>query len=244
MRRRVILGLLAAVLAVAGFGLADAYLKQEAASALAGERPVSVLVAARAIPAGTRASAAVRAGLLEAERFPAASVPAGAVTAVTPALSRLVTDAVLQPGEILTRAALGNRARDTSGLAVPPGMVVVTVQFCLAQAVAGYVKAGSQVAVYGTPGGSGCGTSRAAGTLKARLILPRVLVLATGPAPAVAPPASTGIGSSQQVQATLLLTVAIPQADAAPLITLAASGAPYLALLAPSGSVLPASAGR
>ena len=242
MKRRIVLGLAALVFAVAGFGFAAAYVKQAAARALDGQRPVSVLVAARAIPAGTRTSAAVQAGLLTPERFPASAIPAGAVTSVTPALARLVTDGVIGRGEILTRARLGNRARVTSGLAVPSGMVVVTVQFCLAQAVAGYVKAGSQVAVYGTQGSGGCGSGRTAtGTPRARLVLTRILVLATGPAPAIAPSPSAGIGSSQQVQATVLLTVAVPQADVPALIALTA---PYLALLPPSGKVTPASAGH
>lgn len=244
MKRRVITGFAAVLIGLAGTAAASAWLKHAAARNLASLNPVAVLVAARSIPAGTTAGAANRGGMLKPQRFPASSLPPGAVTAVTSALSRLVTDAALAPGQILTRAMLGNRVRDTSGLAVPAGTVVVTVQFCLAQAVAGYVKAGSQVAVYGTSG-TGCTASRTAGSAPhARLILPRLLVLATGPAPAAGPSSPAGLGSSQQAQQVILLTVAVPAASAAALIALAAGGDPYLALLTPSAQVTPASAGH
>jgi pilus assembly protein CpaB len=226
--------LAAAVIGIAATYAAHGYVKQAAARAVAGQQAVTVMVAARAIPAGTAASTAERGGALRAEQFPAAAVPPGAVRSVTAKLGGLVTSHAVPSGEILLRASLVQAARTTSGLNVPPGMVVVTVQFCLAQAVAGYVRSGSQVAVFGITGtgaAPSCGSPHLDGA-RTRLVLPRVQVLAAGPAPALAAPAQ-GISSAQQVQATLLLTLAVTRAQAAELIALTARGMPYLALLTP-----------
>lgn len=230
MRRRVLSGLLAAVLAIAAAAAADAAVKQARATAVAGLQPVTVLIAQRDIPAGTRAGAALASGFLRDEQYPRASVPPGALAALTAATSGLLTDASLSPGSILTRATLGGRARTTSGLPVPSGLIVVTVQVCTAQAVAGYVQAGSHVAVYSAAGS--CGTSQAGA--RAHLVIARVLVLATGLAPAIAPPPA-GIGSSSQQSATILITLAVAPADVPAVMALGESA--YLALL--TGQVTP-----
>ena len=41
-------------------------------------------------------------------------------------------------------------AQETSGLPIPSGMVAVTIKLCLPEAVAGNIKAGSQVEVFDT----------------------------------------------------------------------------------------------
>src|SRR6266567_3298403 len=150
MNRRVLAIALAVVLAVIGTGAVLLYVKQADTRALAGQKAVTVLVAQKMIPAGTPAIGAQRDGSLRGEKLPAGSVPADAVATVTPDLTALVLSAALQPGQLLLRTMLVPAAQTTNGMAIPDGMVAVTIPLCVPEDVAGNVQAGSQVAVFDT----------------------------------------------------------------------------------------------
>jgi pilus assembly protein CpaB len=251
MKRRLVIIVLALILAAVGAGGVLAYAKGANARAIAGMKAVSVLVAQKAIPAGTAAGAATRGGLLASQTLPASSVPADALSAITAGMSSLVFSADLAPGQVLLRPMLVTAAQTTSGLAIPPGMMALTVSFCLPEVVAGSVQGGSQVAVFDTVGfSSGAGTISAgpgctgahtqiSGTIKTRVVLTRVLVLAVGTAPAggttststTSSSALNGSSSSSSGQAGTLVTLAVTQAQAEQLIQMTETGMPYLALL-------------
>ncbi len=250
MRRRVLTIVLAVLLAVLGTGAVLVYVHQADARALAGQRAVTVLVAGQAVPAGTRAAEARRAGLLTSQTLPASSVPADAVRSITPDLSGLVTSTQLPPGQLLLRPLLvtAAQAAGSGSLAIPKGLVAVTVPLCLPQAVAGYVQAGSSVAVFDTystrnlqvtQSCSGSGQSQSAqvsGGVRTRLVLPRVLVLSvgTGTASGSATTTAAGGSSASGTSGAVLVTMAVSQTDAERLILLTETGLPYMALLAPS----------
>jgi pilus assembly protein CpaB len=257
-RRRALTVALAVLLAVLGTTGVMAYVRQADTRAIAGMKAVSVLVATRLIPAGTSAGAAEQAGLLSGQKLPAGSVPADAVLSLTPGLSSLVMSADVQPGQLLLRPMLVAAAQVTSGLPIPAGMVAVTVQVCLPEAVAGYLHPGSQVAVFDTlaPGGasnsssggltaqpncSGPHTQQQLGAARTRIMLPKVQVLAVGQAGGQSQAKSTGFGasSSATTQNTVLVTLAVSQPDAERLILLAETGLPYLALLTDSSRTGP-----
>src|SRR5262249_34154121 len=143
----------------------------------------------------------------------------------------------------------------TGALAIPNGMVAVTVATCMPGAVAGYVQPGSRVAVFGTysdiknNGSQSCGSSSGSpggggqtnlAHVHTRILLPRVQVLAVGAAPvsdqnaASSGTTSPNGSSSTPSQNTVMVTLAVSQADAERLITLDSSGLTYLALLTPS----------
>ena len=95
-------------------------------------------------------------------------------------------------------------AQATAGIAIPPGMVAVTVELCMPEAVAGYVRPGSHVAVSDTyaPGaGTGALTAQPNCTephqqqefnsAHTRVVLPKVLVISVGTA--TAPVASNSL---------------------------------------------------
>lgn len=215
MRRRIGIVIVAIALAIVGTVAVLAYVRQADQRALAGQKGVTVLVAADQIPAGTSAGTAMQDGLLTGKVFPASSVPSDAVTSVGPGLSDLVLSAALAPGELLTRSLLVTSVQSASGLAVPRGMIAVTLQLCLPQTVAGNIHAGSRVAVFdtypavgtlsvaacswtyqqgtgnsGNSGGTGStGTAGSAGSagnnVRTRLVLSDVQVLAVGQAGAV-----------------------------------------------------------
>jgi pilus assembly protein CpaB len=248
MKRRLLTIGLALVLAVIGTSGVLAYVKQADARAITGLKAVSVLVAQKLIPSGTSAGAALRGGLLAAEKLPVSSVPSGAVRSVTGALVPLVTSAAIQPGQLLLRAMLVKTAvHAPGGVTLPPGMIEVTIAFCLPEMVAGSVQAGSQVAVFdtvgtGTSGGLSAGPActgshqqELGGAVRTRVVLPRVQVMSVGtasaggsatPAPAIGSSSSAASG-----QGSTLVTLAVSQANAERLIQLSEIGLPYLALL-------------
>src|SRR5215469_7738254 len=155
MKRALTIGL-AVLLAILGTIGVLVYVNQANTRALAGQRAVSVLVAKSLIPAGTSAADAQVQGLLTLERLPASSVPDGTLASVTPDVGGLVTDANVEPGQLLLRPMLVTAAQSANGLAVPPGMFAISIQFCVPEAVAGNVHPGSEVAVFYTtvPSGS------------------------------------------------------------------------------------------
>ena len=259
MRRRVLTVALALVLAGLGTAGVLAYVHKADSRALQGMRAVSVLVAQQQIPAGTSASSAQQGGLLRSETLPASSVPLNAVRSITPVLGSLVLSAQIHPGQLLLRPMLVSPAQVTAtgALAIPKGMVAVTIPLCLPEAVAGYVQPGSQVAVFDTyPTKKASlqetcdqsGQSHQAqgpGAVITRILLPRVLVLATGQAAASGTTSTTASGGvfSHNGQTdpgvsgpagAVLVTMAVSQADAERLILVTRAGLPYLALLTSS----------
>jgi pilus assembly protein CpaB len=254
MKRRGLTIALAVLLAVLGTGGVLAYVNHANARALAGQQAVTVLVARQVIPAGTSAADAQAQGLLSTERLPSASVPADALTGLTPAISSLVTDADVQPGQLLLRPMLVTSVQNTSGLAIPHGMLAVALQFCVPEAVAGHLQPGSQVAVSETTVSGSSNSNNSSLTAQAacngphalsgqdastKLVLPKVKVLAVGPGTGgqggTSTSTSTSTSNSGSGQNTLgLITLAVSQAEASQLIQLTENGLPYLALLAGS----------
>jgi pilus assembly protein CpaB len=250
MTRRIITIAAAVLLAVLGaVGVLD-YVHQADQRAVAGMRAVSAYVATAQIPSGTVAELAVRDGLLVRQQFPASSVPTDAVRSLTPSLSSLVLTSGLASGQLLLSPMLGSSVQTSAALPVPAGMVAVTVQFCVQQAVANFVSPGSQVAIFNTfingkstTGACSVGTAPQAGAVPhARIVLPKVLVLAVGEGTATPPSSNTTTAdgpvtsTSGSAPSTIYLTMAVSQADAETLIELAETGSPYLALLTSASS--------
>jgi pilus assembly protein CpaB len=247
MKRRLLIIVLALILAAVGTSGVLAYVKGANARAIAGMKAVSVLIAQKTIPAGTAAGSALRGGLLASQTLPASSVPANALSAIPADMSSLVLSADLQPGQVLLRPMLVTAAQTTSGLAIPPGMMALTLGFCLPEVVAGAVQVGSQVAVFDTASNStisaepGCSGAHAeiTGTTKTRVVLTRVLVLSVGAAPAGGTTSTSTTTSSSALSGSsspssgggTLVTLAVTQAQAEQLIQMTETGLPYLALL-------------
>ena len=256
MKRRVLTVTLALLLAVLGTVGVLAYVHGANARAVAGVKAVSTLVAQQPIPAGTSASTAMHEGLLASQQLPASSVPSNAVRSITPELSSLVMSANVPSGQLLLRPMLVTAAQATGAgtLAIPKGMVAVTIPLCLPEAVAGYVQPGSQVAVFDTystaklsvqencSGTSQSHQSTAQGLIVTRIVLPRVLVLSVGSAPTNGTNGTSGSSNSAEASSTtttstsgpVLVTMAVNQANAERLILLTETGVSYLALLTPS----------
>lgn len=256
MTRRILTIVLAIVLAVIATGAVLLYVKGADNRALKGQHPVSVLVANQQVPAGITAGTALADGMFTRQMLPARSVPSDAVRAITPQLKALVLSSELPSGQLLLRPILVTALAAHTGIAIPAGMVALSLQFCLARDVSGYVQPGSEVAVFNTfvvgPSGSaskscnGISAQQGVKGAKTRLVLPKVKVLAVGPAtPATGTSGTTATSTafSQSSAAQLstdtimLITVAVNQTEAEQLIHLDELQVPYLALVTPSSKV-------
>ena len=257
MKRRVLTIVLAVTLAVLEALAVLAYVNQADARAVEGQKAVTVLVVGKAIPSGTTARDAKSS--LRKETLPASSVSSDAVAEITPDQDSLVISTDLSPGQLLLRSMLVPAAQAAGGLAIPEGKVAVTITLCGPEAVAGNVRVGSQVAVFGTvvAGGTGDVTAQpnctgqhkqqvGKGIGNTRVVVPKVRVLAIGPASSATPQTdakttnstlSQGAASAQNDMT--LVTVAVNQDDAERLILLTQTGLPYLALLGPSAQIKP-----
>ncbi len=256
MRHRGLTIALAVLLAVLGTVGVLAYVSHANSRAIAGQKAVTVVIAKKLIPSGTTATAAQQQGLLGSETLPAVSVPADAVTTVTADLGGLVTSSDVQPGQLLLRPMLVTQSQTTSGLTIPPGMVAVSILFCLPEAVAGNVHVGSQVAVFDTiasgsttmtaqPACTGPHQWLAGDTATTRLVLPKVTVLQVGTATGSSGGSSgSALGaSSGNSQNTQLVTMAVSQTDAQRLILMTQDSLPYLALVNGGSSLTVANPG-
>jgi pilus assembly protein CpaB len=234
---------LAIVMAMIGVGVVLIYVKGADQRAIAGQKAVSVLVATQQVPAGTTAGTALSEGLIASQRLPAQSVPSDAVLSITPDVRGLVFSSNLPSGELVLRPILVTAVAGSTGLPVPTGKVAVTILMCVQKAVADYISAGAQIAIFNTyykaPPGTvtsscaGTNFSKGAAFIHTRLVLNDVPVLAVGtPVPAGQATATGAVSSVAQT--TVLVTVALNQLDAERLIELAESGLTYMALVTSS----------
>jgi pilus assembly protein CpaB len=239
------------MLALIGVVAVLVYARQANSRAVAGMKAETVLAATRAIPAGKSLGAAWSEGLLTTEKVPASSlsrvVP---VQSVTDKNRNLVMSGPVGSGQLLLQNMLGSAASVTANgsLPIPAGMVAVTVQMCVQEAVADYITAGSDVAVFDTyVTGKGPQPQRNCDVthtgilpplMATRIVLTKAHVLAIGASPAATgtsagSPSTVTDPTSSSVQGSVLVTLAVDQADAERLISIDELGLPYMALLTP-----------
>src|ERR1041385_3905673 len=150
MTRRIIGVLLAVILAVLGTASVLYYVGHVRSTVADGQKAVRVLVASDRIPAGTTGAHMRSGGMVSEIVVPASTVPADALSAIPIDLDTLVLTSDAQPRPILLRGMFGQPTTPSGGLTIPEGMVAVTVQVGIPEQVAGYVRPGSQVAVFVT----------------------------------------------------------------------------------------------
>ena len=146
MKRRVIGVFLALVMALGGTVLVASFVKSAEARALAGEELVDVLVVQDSVAAGLTTEEVEL--LVAIEQVPLKVRADDALTDLT-AVEGLVTQISLNPGEQVTATRfvapdLLTRTR----VAVPPGMIEVTVSLAPERAVGGALLPGDSVAVF------------------------------------------------------------------------------------------------
>lgn len=262
MKRRIVLVAVALVLALVGVTAIRSYVGKADARAVADLDPIQAYVATTAIPAGTTLKDAVAQGLATTETLPRKTVPVDAVIQVTPTLGSLVATGVVPAGSLLLQSAFGQREQHAEdGLPLPKGAMAVTVSLDDPARVAGFVRPGSEIAIfdtYNTLRGIGAdghpatgnhdtasGDGLAMGDTKehvTRLLLARVSVIAIGSTVAGATSTAPADGSSGGASSSsngVLVTVALRQHDAEKLILASQTGTLYLGLLNQASQVTP-----
>jgi pilus assembly protein CpaB len=245
MTRRIIGVLLAVILAALGTGAVLYYVAHVRNEVAAGQKAVRILVAVDRIPAGTTGAHLRTAQLVTQIVVPAATVPDDALSTLPADLDTLVLTSDAQPRQILMRGMFGQPTTLSGGLTIPEGMVAVTVQVGIPEQVAGYVRPGSQVAVFVTytPTTGAVTSSNAAKAT--RVLLPRAEVIATGAyfTDGATSSDQNGNGNGSNGDAaggqTMVVTLAVVQLDAERLIQAVRTGDIYFALLTDSSNVKP-----
>ena len=111
MGRRTILLIAALVVAALGTALVFMYANRADERAQAGAEQVQVLVATAGIAAGTTGAAVAESGTVELRTLPAASVPPGALSDLTP-VTDLITISSIFTGQVLIQPMFGTQQAD------------------------------------------------------------------------------------------------------------------------------------
>lgn len=204
-----------------GAGLAAALLafvlvRSRTASGPAAPELISVVIAARDIPARTRLTA----GLLQVRRVSPADAPEGTIASPAELVGRVVLNPVLTGKAILTPIVAAPGAALGMAFSLPPSQRAVTVALDPADGVDEFARPGDHVDILATdePG---------SGPAESRTVLQNVALLAVGSQTssedAAVPAPATGAGASH-------VTVAVSPLQAQALVLAAARGKIHLAL--------------
>jgi Flp pilus assembly protein CpaB len=253
MRRRIILMLVAAVMAGFSSLAVVAYGHSADQRALNGAQGTWVLLATANIPADTTGADIRSRKLVRQVLMPARSVPSGALSKLDATFDRLTLNAGLQPDQILMEGQFDHPAPATASpsptFQLPAGKIAVAVDLTIARQVAGNVDTGAVVTIFLTKP-NGTDTRDQTTTI----VIPKTTVISVGerPKPTVAAPTPSGTGatviptvvSSAPVDATAgldryVVTVAVTQSEAEKLINGYNTGELHLGLVA-TPSVSPA----
>jgi pilus assembly protein CpaB len=225
MDRRRLLLILAVFVAVIGTALVFLYVKGADGRAKSSVANVSVLQASQNIAAGETYDSALAAGKIVQAQVPQNVVAAneGAVSSATQLKGTIVSVPIFS-GQVIVESQFGDSvAAANSSLAIPKGMIAISVNLTDPDRVAGNIQNGSEVAIFVTgeltalPGGAGGAAADAAqSTQSTRLLLPKVTVLNVGspqPPTTSTKTADDGTQTTEQLPRTLL-TLAVTQKEA------------------------------
>lgn len=230
MNRRIGLIVIAVVLAIIGTGAVYLYAKGADDRAVKGVQATKVLIVQKRIPNGTAWKDVQAGDFVKQDTLPASSAPGTPISdlkADIPATDVVSFD--IAPGQVLTRQMFGAKAPTVGVLSIPDKLQAVTITIPADADVAKFVQAGSQVAVYATfstnaPAPGGAKTTGSSNVTK--LLLPRASVLAVN---SVAVQQTNGQGADSG--GSVMVTLALPQADVERVILAQSTGKIYFALL-------------
>jgi pilus assembly protein CpaB len=239
MTRRILAILVAIVLGAIGTGGLLLYAATADERARSNIEAVTVAVAAKRIPVGTSGARIRAEEMVRLEQVPRVAMPSDALPEVSAELDRLVLTSTVEPGQILLSAMFSNSSSVTSGLNLPDGTMAVTVETGVPEQVAGYVRPGARIAIFLTFKLLD-DKKEETNVQRTKVLLPGVEVISTG---TYRPPQNgqngSADGSTTQSSGSMLVTVAVTQAEAERLIEGLHTGKLYLGLLTDSIEVVP-----
>jgi pilus assembly protein CpaB len=189
-----------------------------------------VLVAAENISAGTTADQAVAAGSMVLKKV-ASNDQATGVVGNPAALQGQVALGTIFQGQQIVSAMFGSAANaGTTDLQIPKNLIAASFSFQDPNRVAGFLQAGSKVAVWVTTA-----AGNTSGNTTTRLLLPRVQILAVGATTIT--PAVDPTKANPEAPPRALMTLALTQREAEKLVHAQTLGDLYLGLLSDSSKV-------
>lgn len=241
MNRRIVLIAVAVVLALFGTFAVYSYAQNADKRAVAGGRAVKVLIATKRVAAGTSWSDAVKSGNLSVQNMPASSTPQSALSGLDAGISQnAVAQSDIAPGQVVLREAFGAVTSQTGVLAIPKGLIAITVALGADADVAGYIAPRSNVIIFVTaglkePAGTKQATTAGDTLTVTRTVVPRASVIATS---AAAPTNLVGKSNdTSAAQGSVLVTLALSQKDAQRVINQQKIGQLTLGLLSDTSVV-------
>jgi pilus assembly protein CpaB len=228
--RRVILLLVAVLIALVGAAALFLYVRNVEAEAQAEQEQVEVLVATQTIPSGQTAAEAEAAGSFELTTIAADAAAPGALSSIDP-IRDLQALAPIYPGEQILQQKFGTLGSAVP-LPIPEGKLAVSVQLSDPARVAGFVGPGSQVAVMWTAAPPTEEDAQA--QLFTTTLLPRVDVIATGQTTVVNRTTTEGETQTTEEIPLAILTLALDQSEAQQIVQAQSQGQLYLSLLTES----------
>ena len=247
MDRRRLLLILAVFVAVIGTALVFLYVRGADNRAKSGVSNIQVLEATANVAAGETYDSALAAGKISlqpvAKDYATANV--GYQTSVD-ALKGKIASVPVFAGQVIVANQFGDTVQATSStLAIPPGMIAISVNLTDPDRVAGNIQNGQNVAIFVTgelkKSASTTTTATDTGIQSTRLLLSKVTVLNVG---SPQPPTTTTSTDSNGTQTTeqlprTLLTLALTQKDAQKVIVASKSLDLTFGLLTPQSKVKP-----
>src|SRR4051794_31473580 len=215
MDRRRLLLILAVFVALMGTALVFLYVQGADKRAQDKFDNVSVLKATQDIAAGESYDQALSAGKIAPGDVPRDQMNTGYQTSTTN-LKGKVAAVPIFAGQQIIESQFGNSVQAASSpLAIPKGMIAISVNLTDPDRVAGNIQNGSNVAIFVT-GSLQTAAGATTGGETTRLLLPKVTVLNVG---SPQPPTTSTTTSQDGVQTTeqlprTLLTLAVTQKDA------------------------------
>jgi pilus assembly protein CpaB len=228
MNRRIVLLVVAVIVAALGTGLVFLYVQGADNRAEQRFDTVEVLRAVAPIEPGETIEDAAAGGKLAMQPVAQSDLLPNYQTSIDP-LKGLVAVTRIYAGEQIISDKFSGEPEALSPLPIPEDMVAISVNLTDPARVAGFVNPGSQVAVFYNAEDY------------TRLLLPRVTVLGVGSTTPTTTTTTTTTGeeTTEQLPRTLL-TIAVAQKDAERVQFAASHGEVAVALLTESSSVNPA----
>jgi pilus assembly protein CpaB len=238
MQSRVLAILIAVVLALVATAAMVVYVNGADRRAVAGQRPVTVLVARQTIPAGTSGEDAQNRNLIIREQVPQKNVVAGALRSLTQLEQRYAAVDIVKGEQLLQERWVG--AEDVAGrrlLQIPEDAQALSLGLDLTKQVAGFVTPGDKVGLVLSYKEKESSES----VDKTHFLLQGIQVLAVG-ATALPNGSSQGGGRVNQgrgSQNLTAVTLAIPKEHVERVVFAVENGSIYLTLLPPNAKPQP-----
>lgn len=214
--RRIVISVLAGLVVVVSAVALLSWVSNADSRALAGQQPVTVLVASAEIPVGTTAAEAR--GLVTTKQVPTSAVVPGAIASLDSVMGQVALSTI-HAGEQLIAQRWGNpdEAAKSTAIPIPAGYQSVSFQLSPDRLNGGKIAPGNLIGIFITDSVQASGPSGEAqrGT---KLVLSKVQVLDVVGGVSVSPAPSDSASAAPVPTQIIMVTVAVTSVEAEKLI--------------------------